>query len=125
MVVTHDVPRERGDEPAIFVLDCHPNWHLMFPASAGMNRRIRQRNAACDPLPMFPASAGDEPARDMSSDLKLGIGMFPASAGMNRLKHGEVADEPSYVPRERGDEPFCQPAADWARGFICSPRARG
>ena len=48
--------------------------------------------------------------------------MFPARAGMNR-GYADKGFKSANVPRSRGDEP--QTRRGGARGYVCSPLARG
>ena len=53
---TKDVPRTRGDEPAVDFVKCRSL--IMFPALAGMNRA----DAFCASVPPHvPRTRGDEP----------------------------------------------------------------
>ena len=74
-----------------------------------------------------PRERGDEPATIRVDHSGCGA-MFPASAGMNRLGTGDIKGPVvTYVPRERGDEPF--PASAGMNRMIAwhghVPRERG
>ena len=65
-------------------IDLRLNIRLMFPASAGMNRRLAARSGGYS-HDYVPRERGDEP--DFESVVsKRRVIMFPASAGMNRAQ---------------------------------------
>ena len=72
----------------------------MFPACAGMNRRLPSWTGA---TPHVPRVRGDEPG--LPNHATATPSMFPACAGMNQSPQGG-APPPAHVPRVRGDEPF-------------------
>ena len=89
----------------------------MFPARAGMNRKLGRHGSV---LQGVPRTRGDEPLG--VSALAPNMSVFPARAGMNRHMLVPLFF-PLRVPRTRGDEPVN--GRLWGDACMCSPHARG